>query len=318
MANSQLYNEQQIDEYKRIPIISAASNAFAAGVVATLVQPLSAIRTRMQSLNIYGHGLKDKQRQLWPLLMTCKKDGILSLYKGTTVAVGLTTASWFLFRFIFDTTSRLEWISQQPKLTRDLACGCISGFSSTLLLHPFWNARLNLELQSKRTLVDKWPQYRGAFHYIFYNLKHNGFGSLYIAKETTLVTVPHYVMVICLYENLSKIDFNSSRFAPITQIQPFITGTISKFIPALICYPIYVCRTMQLCHGTSMYNCSLHRVLFSTMLNGPSALYAGFQVQAFKSLINGGLLFALYEHVHRNMAKLAITLDSKLGKIEPL
>ncbi|KAK1444527.1 mitochondrial carrier like protein [Babesia gibsoni] len=295
-----------VEVLKTYPTVTAFSNALAGATCTLLIQPLSALRTRLQSLNIYSHGLKQEGRsKLISILRLSLKDGVFTLYRGSMCSTALSALGWFLFRYSFDKISQLKVVDFDSKVSNKLVHGCLSSAITSTTLHPMWNAKLNLELQSGRTRVDGWPQYRGAVQYILHTYRNEGWPGLYKGWEAEVVAVFYYSMVISIYETMSEVNWSDyPMLANVKGFQPVANGMLARLIPTTICYPVYVSRTMQLCYETELSHKRLPSVLFWTLKNKKlRGLYAGFQVQLMKSVISGGITFGIYELILRAMAR---------------
>ncbi|KAK1933420.1 putative mitochondrial carrier protein [Babesia divergens] len=295
-----------VDVLKTYPTITALSNGLAGAACTLLIQPISALRTRLQSLNIYDHGIHEASKgKLKALLKVSMKDGFLSLYRGATCSVTLSAMGWFLFRYSFDKISQLKIVDFENKLSNKLTNGSLSSIITTTLLHPMWNAKLNLELQTGKTKIDGWPQYRGAIHYIVHTFRSQGWPGLYKGWEAEVAAVFYYALVITIYESMAEINWDDHPLLANAQsIQPVVNGMAARLIPTTLCYPVYVSRTMQLCFATELSHRRLHSVLLWTLKHKKlRGLYAGFQMQLIKSIINGGITFGFYEVILRGMAR---------------
>ncbi|AFZ81314.1 mitochondrial carrier protein domain-containing protein [Theileria equi strain WA] len=304
--NRKLSKHETIEGLKKRPEITAISNAIAAGLTNAIIQPMAVLRTRIQSMNIYDHGIKSRQNLIVSILKSCKKDGILSLYKGSLCSVYTSAFGWLAFRFIYDKAGHLQVFKDHDDTKHNLIRGGASSFITSLMLHPLWNAKLAIELQSSQTKIDGWPQYRGAFHYLFYTYKAGGLRAIFTGLPVSLSSVSHHTLLIVIYERLSKCNWSSQPLlAPFESFQPFFNGMASRIVPTALCYPLYVSRTMQQCHGTEITKSSISRIMFwNAHKNKVKGMYAGFQVQIVRSMLSGGIMFALYEGILTNIGRI--------------
>ncbi|ORM40005.1 Mitochondrial nicotinamide adenine dinucleotide transporter 2 [Babesia sp. Xinjiang] len=289
-----------VDNIKTHPTVTALSNAIAGAACTLITQPIAALRTRLQSLNIYNHGIpNDNKNKIKSILNISMKDGIFTLYRGGGCSMVISAVGWFLFRFTFDAISQSKIVELESNTATKLANGSLSSLITTAVLHPAWNAKLNLELQTGRTKMDGWPQYRGATHYLLSTFRKEGIAALYKGWEANLVGVFYYGFVICLYESLSEFDWQRYKALQNAQnFKPVVNGMIARIIPTALCYPVYVSRTMQICFATELTHRKLHEVFFWTLKNKKlKGLYAGFQMQLVKSIISGGITFGFYEAI---------------------
>lgn len=303
---------ETVEELKKHPSITAVSNAIAAGLTNIIIQPMAVLRTRIQSMNIYDHGIKNRQNLIVSILRSCKRDGILSLYKGSLCSVYTSAFGWLAFRFIYDKAGHLWPFKDHDDTRYDLIRGCTSSLMTSLMLHPLWNAKLAIELQSSQTKIDGWPQYRGAFHYLFYTYRTGGYRAIFTGLSVSLSSVSHHTLLILIYEKLSKYNWSSQpTLAPFESFKPFVNGMISRIVPTALCYPLYVSRTMQQCHGTEITRFSISRIMFwNAYKNHVKGMYAGFQVQIIRSMLSGGIMFALYEGILTNIGRLVHLYNS--------
>ncbi|CDR96818.1 mitochondrial carrier protein, putative [Babesia bigemina] len=295
-----------VEQLKSHPTFTALANAVAGATCTLLLQPIASLRTRLQSLNIYDHGIQGGNRSKFAAMLRLSwRDGILRLYRGGGCSMVISGAGWFLFRYSFDMISHSKIVDFDNKNATKLVNGSLSSLITTAVLHPAWNAKLNMELQTSSTMVDGWPQYRGATHYLLSTFKNEGLPGLYKGWEANLIGVVYYGMVICVYESLAEVDWQQHRFLESVQYaKPIANGMIARIIPTTLCYPVYVSRTMQQCFATELSHRSLFQVFAWTLRNKRlRGLYAGFQMQLAKSVISGGITFGIYEALLASAAR---------------
>ncbi|EDO08248.1 Mitochondrial carrier family protein [Babesia bovis T2Bo] len=296
-----------VDYLKSHATVTALSNALAGAMCTLITQPIASLRTRLQSLNIYCHGVpKDARSKLKALYKVSMRDGFFSLYRGGGCSMVISAAGWFIFRFTYDELTQRKVVEFDSKMGNKLILGSLSSLVTTVILHPAWNAKLNIELQTSKTKLDGWPQYRGTMHYLFVTTRDQGIKGLYKGWEVNGIGVIYYGMVICLYETLSESDWEQYPILhKFKSIKPMMNGMLSKIIPTTLCYPFYVSRTMQICFATELTHRKLHEIFFWTLKHKRlSGLYAGFQMQLIKSLVSGGITFGIYEAILIAIAKI--------------
>ncbi|XP_953238.1 mitochondrial carrier protein, putative [Theileria annulata] len=281
---------------KEYPSLSAVLNGLAAGMTNVLIQPFAVMRTTIQSMNIYTHGIGPNRSKILEILKSFRAGGIRTMYRGCTSSVCISASGWLIFRFLYDKFAHYEFFKDN-RLSVNLARSASSSLITSVILHPFWNARLAIELQSRQTGIDGWPQYRGALNYLIRTLyQKNGIRATFRGLSVSLSSVSHHTLLIVIYDKLSQRKLINVDNQVFDKVNIFLNGMISRMIPTLVCYPLYVSRVMQQCHNTEIRSFSIFRIfLWNFKHNNLKGMYSGLPVQVVKSMLSGGIMFSLYE-----------------------
>eukprot|EP00375_Theileria_parva_P001555 XP_764228.1 hypothetical protein [Theileria parva strain Muguga] len=189
---------------KEYPSLSAVLNGLAAGMTNILIQPFAVMRTTIQSMNIYTHGIRPDRSRILEILKSFRAGGIRTMYRGCASSVCISASGWVIFRFLYDKLAHYDFFKDN-RLSVNLARSATSSLITSVILHPFWNARLAIELQSRQTGIDGWPQYRGALNYLirtFY--QKNGLKASFRGLSVSLSSVSHHTLLIVIYDKLSQ------------------------------------------------------------------------------------------------------------------
>ncbi|UKK02802.2 mitochondrial carrier protein [Theileria orientalis] len=290
---------------KKYATATAVINGIAAGTTNIILQPFAVLRTTIQSMNVYDHGIKTDRRKIIEILKSFKAGGIRSMYRGCTSSVCLSASGWVVFRFFYDKLSHYELFKDTTKTSVNLTRSATSSLMTSVILHPFWNARLAIELQSAQTRIDGWPQYRGALNYVIRTIAQpGGLRASFRGLSVSMSAVSHHTLLMVIYDKLSTLKL-PTYLKKAEKVQPFVNGMISRLVPTLVCYPLYVMRVMQQCHNTEVTRYSISRIIFwNYKKNRIKGMYSGLPVQLLRSTLSGGIMFTIYEAL--------LTLSSKL------
>ncbi|EEB08354.2 FAD transporter [Schizosaccharomyces japonicus yFS275] len=264
---------------------------FAAGTISTLIMhPLDLAKTQLQVTRVYQHtGLRNVVNA-----NVNRQHFFRSLYRGLTVNLIGSTASWGSYFFIYEkcknaVASYSNIPVRELSSFQILGCSYASGLAVAALTNPIWVV--------KSRILSRSVPYTSFLTGIRELLRNQGIKGCYVGIVPSFVGVCQGSLQFMAYERLKK-HYNE----PMSSLQYLSVSALSKVFSSLLMYPVMVFRTrlqvrdtLRITDSKSLMSLRLPQII--------ADLYKGYSFHLLRVVPQTCITLLVYEQTYHFLKK---------------
>ncbi|KAM0748581.1 mitochondrial carrier [Meredithblackwellia eburnea MCA 4105] len=305
--------------------IHAVSGAAGGCVAMTITYPLVNLSTRAQ----VAAKSSDEETLKDAVLKVIKRDGIAGLYDGLTSSLlGIAITNGIYYLFFEESRAVILRAKKGSKASlstfESMLASAIAGAATSVISNPIWvvNTRQTVRTTiapalptaanpNPKVIVEK---KLGVWQTILHIIKTDGFKAFFHGLGPALVLVSNPILQFTLFEQLKnailarrrlRLTKGNASMPPLTDLDFFLLGAISKLFATAITYPYLTVKArMQAgaAEGKS-YTSSLDGLRKILKNEGAQGLYKGVGPKLTQSVATAAILFLAKEKIYQATVK---------------
>lgn len=283
--------------------------ALSASVAEFVTYPIALVRTREQA-HLASPNVVFRYKGLFSTLNNLYRlEGLKALYRGVWSSALMASFSWGAVRYLYERLGCFTFSSKE--FTDCMIRSIISSFITTSIVHPFWIARLSLQLESIQAKRAGWFISGNTAKWIYHTFSRHGAMGLFKGYSASFTSIPQITIQMTLYESLKgrKTPEGNSTLSFLNPYLPIIYGSLSRLCGSLCTYPVMVSRAQMQCQLSPYFQQGIIKNIVHTYkMQSISGLYVGFKCQIMRSLLYGLIFYTSYE----TLTKLALKRNALL------
>eukprot|EP00732_Lithocolla_globosa_P005888 Lithocolla_globosa_v1_NODE_6424_length_1090_cov_2.584541.p1 type:complete len:285 gc:universal NODE_6424_length_1090_cov_2.584541:197-1051(+) len=250
------------------------------GITSTIATyPLLNVATRLQALD------KDTKTSTVDFaLKLVKEDGFASLFRGVNSAITATAFTQSVFYYWYESIkARFEGSKKTPlTVTENLIISSLAGAITAVMCNPFWvvNTRLSVMRKSEQN------KNTGTLQVISSIIKSEGITAFFSGVIPSLILVSNPAIMYVVAEQLKTRLIAMRSPNPLSDIDFFILGLLSKLVASTVTYPYIFAKTqLQAKKGKN----TMEIISRVTKEEGLLGLFRGYRPRILSSVLTAAI-----------------------------